>query len=49
MNPPVLILDDSLSAVDAETVEHILENMQKCPSRLNKYYYCTQNECGEPC
>lgn len=28
MNPPVLILDDSLSAVDAETEEHILENMQ---------------------
>lgn len=29
MNPPVLILDDSLSAVDAETEEHILENMQR--------------------
>lgn len=29
MNPPVLILDDSLSAVDAETEEKILENMQK--------------------
>ncbi|PTK28911.1 multidrug ABC transporter permease/ATP-binding protein, partial [Staphylococcus hominis] len=28
MNTPVLTLDDSLSAVDAETEEHILENMQ---------------------
>jgi ATP-binding cassette subfamily B multidrug efflux pump len=29
MNPEVLILDDSLSAVDAETEERILHNMQK--------------------
>lgn len=28
MDPPVLILDDSLSAVDAETEERILANMQ---------------------
>lgn len=27
-NPPVLIFDDSLSAVDADTEEHILTNMQ---------------------
>ena len=49
MEPELLILDDSLSAVDAKTEEAILESLKTNTYRRNDNYYFTSFKCHPTC
>ena len=46
LDPDILILDDSLSAVDAKTEHAIIDNLKHTPQGQDDYHYRPSSECG---
>ena len=46
LDPDILILDDSLSAVDAKTEHAIIDNLKHNPQGQDDYHYRPSSECG---
>ena len=49
LNPDILILDDSLSAVDAKTEFAIIDNLKETRKDKTTHHHCPSSQCSCPC